>query len=108
MNRTFGRDFFSWPAIRPRFIRPVIVTIVVFIILVTSVYQISPEEIGVILRFGQFVRTAEPGLHLKVPFIQKVHYFEKRWLEWDGDPNQIPPRDKKIHLGGYLRPLAHC
>jgi membrane protease subunit HflC len=91
MNRTFGRDFFSWPAIRPRFIRPVIVTIVVFIILVTSVYQISPEEIGVILRFGQFVRTAEPGLHLKVPFIQKVHYFEKRWLEWDGDPNQIPP-----------------
>jgi membrane protease subunit HflK len=73
MNRTFGRDFFSWPAIRPRFIRPVIVTIVVLIILVTSIYQISPEEIGVILRFGQFVRTAEPGLHLKFPLgIEKL------------------------------------
>jgi membrane protease subunit HflC len=50
------------------------------------------------------VRTAEPGLHLKVPFIQKVHYFEKRWLEWDGDPNQIPTRDKKyIWVDTYAR-----
>jgi len=73
MNRTFGRDFFSWPAIRPRLLRTVIVAIVVLIMLVTSVYQISPEEIGVILRFGKFVRTAEPGLHLKFPLgIEKL------------------------------------
>ncbi|MBU0503177.1 MAG: protease modulator HflC [Candidatus Omnitrophota bacterium] len=35
------------------------------------------------------------GLHFKTPFIQEAHYFEKRILGWDGDPNQIPTKDKK-------------
>jgi membrane protease subunit HflC len=35
------------------------------------------------------------GLHFKTPFIQQAHYFEKRLLDWDGEPNQIPTRDKK-------------
>jgi len=73
MNRNYGRDFFNWPAIRPRLIRPVIMAIVVLILLVTSIYQISPEEVGVILRFGKFVRTTGPGLHLKFPLgIEKL------------------------------------
>lgn len=37
------------------------------IILTGSVYQIHPEEMGVILRFGKFVSTTDPGLHLKLP-----------------------------------------
>ncbi len=37
------------------------------ILLWGTIYQIKPEEIGVIQRFGRFVRTAEPGLHLKLP-----------------------------------------
>ncbi|TFG54469.1 MAG: FtsH protease activity modulator HflK, partial [Candidatus Aminicenantes bacterium] len=32
-----------------------------------SFYQVAPEEMGVILRLGKFVRTAEPGLHMKIP-----------------------------------------
>ncbi|GAG03844.1 unnamed protein product, partial [marine sediment metagenome] len=47
--------------------------------------------------FGQPV--GEPitaaGLHFKTPFIQRAQYFEKRLLDWDGDPNQIPTKDKK-------------
>jgi membrane protease subunit HflK len=40
---------------------------------VGSIYQVSPEEIGVILRFGKFVRTTEPGLHFKLPLgIEKL------------------------------------
>jgi len=42
---------------------------------------------------GQPINSA--GLHFKTPFIQQAHYFEKRILDWDGDPNQIPTRDKK-------------
>ena len=34
-------------------------------------------------------------MHLKAPLIHKVHYFEKRILEWDGNPNQIPTADKR-------------
>jgi len=37
----------------------------------------------------------DAGLHFKKPFIQHAHYFDKRLLEWDGDPNQIPTKDKK-------------
>jgi membrane protease subunit HflC len=35
------------------------------------------------------------GMHFKTPFIQEAHYFDRRLLEWDGDPNQIPTKDKK-------------
>ena len=43
-------------------------------------------------------------MKLKVPFIQKVNYFEKRFMEWDGDPNQVPTKDKKfIFVEAYAR-----
>jgi membrane protease subunit HflC len=39
-----------------------------------------------------------------VPFIQKANYFEKRFLEWDGDPNEIPTKDKRfIYVDTYAR-----
>ena len=37
-------------------------------LLFTSYYQVEPEEVGVIQRFGAYVRTTEPGPHLKLPF----------------------------------------
>jgi membrane protease subunit HflC len=45
-----------------------------------------------------------PGLHFKIPFVQTVNRFDKRWLEFDGDPNQIPTRDKKyLWIETYAR-----
>lgn len=47
--------------------------IIIIILLVGSIYQIRPEEAGVILRFGKFVRTTDPGLHAKLPLgIEKL------------------------------------
>lgn len=37
-----------------------------------AVYQIEPEEVGVVLRFGKYVRTTEPGLHFKIPFAEDM------------------------------------
>jgi len=45
----------------------VVMVILALIVLFGSIYQISPEEMGVILRFGKFVRTTDPGLHVKLP-----------------------------------------
>ncbi len=40
----------------------------------------------------------------KLPLIQQVHRFENRFLEWDGDPNQLPTRDKRfIWVDTYAR-----
>jgi membrane protease subunit HflC len=67
------------------------------------VYEIDQV---IITQFGEPIGDAitKPGLHLKVPFIQKANRFEKRWLEWDSDPNEIPTKDKKyIWVVAYAR-----
>jgi membrane protease subunit HflC len=60
-------------------------------------YTLDETEQAVITRFGEPRGSAvtEPGLHFKMPFADRVNRFERRWLEWNGDPNQIPTRDKK-------------
>ncbi len=64
---------------------------------VGAIYIVSEINQVVITQFGRPVGNpvTTAGLHLKVPLIQQAHYFDKRLLEWDGDPNQIPTRDKK-------------
>ena len=62
------------------------------------VFTVNEIEQVVITQFGMPVGNpiTDAGLHFKLPYpIQKVQYFDKRLLEWDGDPNQIPTVDKK-------------
>lgn len=76
------------------------------LVLVDAVYVVSETNQVIITQFGEPIGGAvtNAGLHLKVPFIQKAHYFEERWLEWEGFPNQIPTRDKKyIWVETYAR-----
>lgn len=82
------------------------VGLLVLLVLIDAVFVVSETNQVIITQFGEPIggpiNTA--GLHLKAPFIQKTNYFEKRWLEWDGDPNQIPTRDKKyIWMDTYAR-----
>jgi modulator of FtsH protease HflC len=76
------------------------------VLLLSSVYTLSETEQVVLTQFGRPVGgvVKDPGLHLKVPFIQEVHRFDRRWLEYDGDPNEIPTKDKKyIWVDTYAR-----
>lgn len=78
---------------------PVIVIIILgLIILGGSLYTIDQTEQVVITQFGEPIGEpiTEPGLHVKIPFIQKVNYFEKRLLSWDGLPTQVPTKDKRF------------
>lgn len=80
--------------------------VLVTLLLLASVYTVSETEQVILTQFGKPVGGAvtDPGLHLKVPFVQTVHRFDKRWLEFDGDPNQIPTKDKKyIWVETYAR-----
>jgi len=74
--------------------------LIFFIIIILAgnpFYIINEGQQVIITQFGKPVGKPikEAGLHFKVPFIQKVNYFEKRILEWDGYPSQIPTKDKK-------------
>jgi modulator of FtsH protease HflC len=69
-------------------------------------YVVTETEQVVITQFGKPIGepVTAPGLHLKKPIIHKVHSFDKRFLEWDGDPNQIPTKDKRfIWVDTYAR-----
>lgn len=71
-----------------------------------SIFVLSETQQAIVTQFGKPVgepRTA-PGIHFKMPFVQKVQYFDKRFLAWDGDPNQVPTKDKKfIFVDTYAR-----
>jgi membrane protease subunit HflC len=72
----------------------------------SSVYTVSETEQVVLTQFGEPVGrpVTQPGLHFKTPFVQEVNVFDKRWLEWSGDANQVPTRDKKyIWVDTYAR-----
>jgi len=55
------------PKIPSSIVKLAVAAVIVLILLWGSIYTISPEEVGVILRFGKYVRTTEPGLHVKLP-----------------------------------------
>ena len=72
----------------------------------SSIYTLDQTQQAIIVQLGNPVgdTVTEPGLHVKIPFIQDVVRFDKRWLEFDGDPNQIPTKDKKyIWVDTYAR-----
>jgi membrane protease subunit HflC len=85
--------------------------IAVFILLAVATiggafYIVNEAQQVIITQFGKPVGdpVTTPGLKVKTPFIQKANYFEKRFLEWDGDPNEVPTKDKRfIWVDTYAR-----
>lgn len=80
--------------------------VLVIITSALSTYIVDETEMVVVTQFGKPVGEAitEPGIYLKIPFVQTVNRFEKRYMEWDGDPNQVPTKDKKfIFVDTYAR-----
>jgi membrane protease subunit HflC len=83
-----------------------IIVILVVIVLGNSLFFVDETHQVIKTQFGKPVGPAitNAGIHMKLPFIQKANSFEKRWLEWDGDANQITTKDKKyIWIDTYAR-----
>jgi membrane protease subunit HflC len=82
------------------------VALLALILLSSSTYLVSETEQVIITQFGEprGNPVTHPGLHFKAPFIQRANVFEKRFLEWDGSPNQMPTKDKRfIWVDMYAR-----
>ena len=91
---------------KPKHMIQIAVLVGALILLGGSAYTVSEVEQVIITQFGDPVGDpiTRPGLHFKVPFIQTANFFDKRFLEWDGDPNQIPTRDRRfIWVDTYAR-----
>ena len=65
-------------------------------VLMNSIYTVDEVEQAIITQFGKPVGepVVEAGLKFKVPFIQEVNPIDKRVLEWDGAPSDMPTKDK--------------
>ena len=81
--------------------RTISITILAFFgiatfLLASSLYTVSEVEQAIITQFGKPVGTpvTTAGLKIKVPFIQDVNLIDKRVLEWDGSPSDMPTKDK--------------
>ncbi len=83
-----------------------VIVIVVLLVASGAFYIVNEAQQVIITQFGKPIGKpiVEPGLHFKIPFIQQANYFEKRFIAWDGKPNQIPTKDKRfIWVDTYAR-----
>jgi modulator of FtsH protease HflC len=69
---------------------------VLLVIASRTLYAVSETEQVVVTQLGRPVRLVQtPGLHLKVPFLQQLTFFEDRLLDYDAAPAPVITRDKK-------------
>lgn len=78
---------------------------IAIVILKSSMYTIDETEQVIVTKFGKVENVVtDAGLHFKIPGIQQINRFDKRILEWDGKPTQVPTHDKKyIWVDTYAR-----
>jgi membrane protease subunit HflC len=84
----------------------IIGALLILIVLKSTLYVVQEPEQVIITQFGKPVGdpVTTPGLHAKLPIVQKAHRFDRRFLEWDGDANQLPTKDKRfIWVDTYAR-----
>ncbi|MCA9400529.1 MAG: protease modulator HflC [Candidatus Omnitrophica bacterium] len=83
-----------------RIVNIIIAIVVLGAILIGSgaIYIVDETQQVVLTQFGKLVGApkTEAGLYFKMPFIQTANYFDKRILEWDGDADQMPTREKRL------------
>ena len=76
------------------------------IALVSAAFVVRETDQVILTQFGKPIGDpiSEPGLHFKLPLVQKIRRFEKRFLEWGGDATELTTKDKRfIFVDTYAR-----
>ena len=82
------------------------ILLLVVVVLFSAAYVVREGEQVVITRFGDPIGEpiVAPGLKFRLPFIDKIRRYEKRFLEWDGKVTEIPTKEKRnILVDTYAR-----
>ena len=74
----------------------IFIALAVLLLLSNSLYVIKETERGVLLQFGEVVNpNLQPGLHIKIPFVNNVRKFDGRVLTVDSTPERYFTQEKK-------------
>ena len=78
---------------------------IAIVVIVMSAYTVDETEQVVITKFSKVSRTViDPGLHFKWPVIERAIVYPRNLQEWDGDPGEIPTKDKTyIYVDTFAR-----
>ena len=83
------------------------IMLIVAVVFITKqlIYTVPETEQVIITQFGKVKRTVpDAGLKFKLPVLEQINTFEKRLLEWDGNPTQVPTQDKRyIWVDSFAR-----
>jgi membrane protease subunit HflK len=69
----------------------------------SSFFKIAPSEVGVVLRLGEFSRTTPPGLHFKIPYIDKLYKVDVENIRKEefGFRSRFPAQQATFDRRGY-------
>lgn len=75
MENNFNINNIESPLLRKilKYKNIIIIAVFSLVLVFSAFFQVEPEEVGVITRFGKYVRKVEPGLNMKMPFIERVY-----------------------------------
>ncbi len=71
-EQIFDMDALKKIQVRKKPVLYLIAAVLILIVVFNLIYQIEPEQVGIVLRFGKYVRTTEPGLRFKWPLVESV------------------------------------
>lgn len=79
--------------------------LITVVLLKASFFTVDETQTTIVTQLGKYIRSVtEPGLYVKTPFVQAIHYFDKRILEYDASPAEILTKDKKnLVVDNYAR-----
>ena len=110
-NQSYQFNQFSvppeWKKYKP-YLRKILLGLILVIFLWMSFFQVEPEEIGVITRFGKYVREVEPGLNFKIPILEKVYWVpvERQQKQESEESDERGNFQKRKEPAEYPRNLA--
>jgi membrane protease subunit HflC len=83
----------------------ILLLLIALVLVRTSFFTVDETQTTIVTQFGKYIRSVtEPGLYFKIPFIQVIHYFDKRIMEYDSSPAEILTKDKKnLVVDNYAR-----
>jgi len=86
-------------------IKYIILVVVAFILLLNAFFVVDQTQQAIVLQFGESRRIEkDPGLHMKLPFIQNVMYFDNRLLNVTADEKELIAKDqKRVIISAYAK-----